>query len=99
MNNTAVHCDVSHCEEPTVQAALTQQPAPAKQAKANHLQRLGTRLGSALSDERGMTTVEYALCAVAAAALAGILIAVVNGGAVSEAFQSIITDALNNRPG
>nr|WP_235922954.1 DUF4244 domain-containing protein [Corynebacterium lizhenjunii] len=46
-----------------------------------------------------MTTVEYALCAVAAAALAGILIAVVNGGAVSEAFQSIITDALNNRPG
>ncbi|MDY3128319.1 MAG: DUF4244 domain-containing protein [Corynebacterium sp.] len=50
-------------------------------------------------DERGMSTVEYAMGSIAAAALAAVLYFVVNSGGVTDAFESIITDALNNRPG
>ena len=42
---------------------------------------------------------EYAMGSVAAAALAGVLYLVINNGGVSEAFESILTDALSNTPG
>lgn len=52
-----------------------------------------------LQDDSGMTTIEYAMGAVAAAALAGALYLVVSSGAISDALESIITNALNNSPG
>ena len=46
-----------------------------------------------------MSTIEYAMGSLAAAALAAVLYAVVNGGEVTSAITSIITDALSNTPG
>lgn len=51
-----------------------------------------------LRDERGMSTIEYAFGSLAAAALAGVLYLVVNGNGVTTAIESVITDALNDRP-
>lgn len=58
-----------------------------------------TELRTILNNEDGMSTIEYAMGSIAAAALAAVLYLVVNGGGVTDAFESIITDALNNRPG
>lgn len=52
-----------------------------------------------VDDEQGMSTVEYAMGSLAAAALAAVLYMVINGGAVVDAIESIITDALSNTPG
>lgn len=49
-------------------------------------------------DERGMTTLEYALTALTAVAIATALYLVVSSGVVQEAFEGIITDALETRP-
>lgn len=49
-------------------------------------------------DDEGMTTIEYAMGALGAAALAGALYLVVSSGAVSTALESIITNALNSTP-
>lgn len=51
-----------------------------------------------LRNDQGLTTVEYALGTLAAAALAIVLYTVVNNGAVGTAFEDIITDALNTQP-
>ncbi|AJI77825.1 MULTISPECIES: DUF4244 domain-containing protein [Corynebacterium] len=51
-----------------------------------------------LANEDGMSTIEYAMGSLAAAALAAVLYAVVNGGQVTSAITSIITDALSNTP-
>lgn len=56
------------------------------------------RFAGHLSDESGMSTIEYAFGSLAAAALAGVLYLVVNGNGVTNAIESVITDALNNRP-
>ncbi len=53
---------------------------------------------TALRNDDGLTTVEYALGTLAAAALAIVLYTVVNSGAVSSAFEDIITDALSTTP-
>lgn len=50
-------------------------------------------------EEKGLSTIEYAMGTLAAAALAAVLYAVVNSSAVMDAIQGIITDALNNSPG
>ena len=50
-----------------------------------------------LNDE-GMSTIEYAMGSLAAAALAGVLYMVINGGGVVDAIEGIITDALSNTP-
>lgn len=50
-------------------------------------------------DDAGMTTIEYAMGALAAAALAGALYLVVSSGAVSNALESLITNALQSGPG
>lgn len=51
-----------------------------------------------LLNEDGMSTIEYAMGSLAALALAAVLYAVINGGQVSSAITSIITDALSNTP-
>ncbi len=51
-----------------------------------------------VSNEAGMSTIEYAMGSLAAAALAGVLYAVIQGGAVVDAIEGIITDALSNSP-
>lgn len=61
-----------------------------------HLLRQRTR--AVLRQDDGLTTVEYALGTLAAAALAAVLYMVVNSDAVSSAFESIIEDALSARP-
>ena len=43
-------------------------------------------------------TIEYAMGSLAAAALAGVLYMVINGGGVVDAIEGIITDALSNTP-
>lgn len=52
-----------------------------------------------LSNDQGMSTIEYAMGSLAAAALAAVLYTVINGGGVVDAIESIITDALSNTPG
>lgn len=49
-------------------------------------------------DEEGMSTIEYAMGSLAAAALAAVLYTVVNGQQVVNAIQGIITSALSNSP-
>lgn len=56
------------------------------------------RARAILDNDRGMSTVEYAMGSLAAAALAAVLYAVINGGAVVDAIESIITDALSDTP-
>lgn len=59
---------------------------------------LYTRTKSLLNSDDGMSTVEYAMGSLAAAALAAVLYAVINAQAVVDAIESIITDALSNTP-
>lgn len=59
---------------------------------------LYTRTKNLLSSDDGMSTVEYAMGSLAAAALAAVLYAVINAQAVVDAIESIITDALSNTP-
>ncbi|MFH0412945.1 DUF4244 domain-containing protein [Corynebacterium sp. L4756] len=54
---------------------------------------------AALRNDNGMSTVEYAMGSLAAAALAAVLYMVINGGGVIDAIEGIITEALSNSPG
>ncbi|MBK4147221.1 DUF4244 domain-containing protein [Corynebacterium macginleyi] len=47
-------------------------------------------------NDEGMSTIEYAMGSLAAAALAGVLYMVIKGGGVVDAIEGIITDALSN---
>lgn len=58
-----------------------------------------TRIHTRISNDRGMSTIEYAFGSLAAAALAGVLYMVVNGNGVTSAIEGVITDALSNTPG
>ncbi|MBK4139861.1 DUF4244 domain-containing protein [Corynebacterium macginleyi] len=49
-------------------------------------------------NDEGMSTIEYAMGSLAAAALAGVLYMVIKGGGVVDAIEGIITDALSNTP-
>lgn len=59
---------------------------------------LTSRFRDKLADERGMSTIEYAMGSLAAAALAAVLYGVINADAVIDAIEGIITDALSNTP-
>lgn len=59
---------------------------------------LTRRFRTRLADESGMSTIEYALGSVAAAALAAVLYGVINASAVVDAIEGIITGALSNTP-
>ncbi|WIM67946.1 DUF4244 domain-containing protein [Corynebacterium breve] len=60
--------------------------------------RLQTRINDLTSNDRGMSTIEYAMGSLAAAALAAVLYMVINGEGVVSAIEGIITDALSNTP-
>lgn len=58
-----------------------------------------TKFKTLFTNDDGMSTIEYAMGSLAAAALAAVLYMVVNSGGVVDAFESILTDALSNSPG
>lgn len=51
-----------------------------------------------IDDESGLSTIEYAMGTLAAAALAAVLYLIVNSSAVSDALEGIIMDALSKSP-
>lgn len=61
----------------------------------NRWRRVRTRTAQLLSDEDGMSTVEYAIGTIAAAAFGAILYTVVTGDSIVGALTNIITRALN----
>ncbi|MDO4685100.1 MAG: DUF4244 domain-containing protein [Corynebacterium sp.] len=54
--------------------------------------------GQKLRDDEGMTTIEYAMGSLAAAAMAAVLYAVVKGDTVVSAIEDIIANALSSTP-
>lgn len=58
-------------------------------------QQLVVRVGSALVGDEGMSTAEYAIGTIAAAAFAAVLYAVVKGDGVVNALTSIVQRALS----
>lgn len=64
---------------------------------ANTFRVLKTRLALLAVDESGMSTVEYAIGTIAAAAFAAILYTVVTGDSIVGALTNIITRALNTK--
>ena len=63
--------------------------------KSNMIQRIRQRLTYVVVDETGMSTVEYAIGTIAAAAFGAILYTVVTGDSIVGALTNIITRALN----
>ena len=61
----------------------------------NIIRDLQARLMVAATDESGMSTVEYAIGTIAAAAFGAILYTVVTGDSIVSALSNIITRALN----
>ena len=61
--------------------------------------RIITSMQAKLSNDDGLSTIEYAFGTLAAAALAGVLYMVVTSNGVSDAIEGVITDALTNKPG
>ena len=57
-----------------------------------------TKYPQLVRNAEGMSTIEYAMGSLAAAALAGVLFMGMNGGVVVDAIEGIITDALSNTP-
>jgi len=62
---------------------------------ANMIRLLRARMTLLVADESGMSTVEYAIGTIAAAAFGAILYTVVTGDSVVGALTNIITRALN----
>ena len=58
---------------------------------------LKTRLTLLVVDESGMSTVEYAIGTIAAAAFAAVLYSVVTGDSIVSALTNIIARALNTK--
>lgn len=63
--------------------------------KDDVIQRIRTRIILLAVDDSGMSTVEYAIGTVAAAAFGAILYTVVTGDSIVSALTNIITRALN----
>jgi hypothetical protein len=57
-----------------------------------------TRLSQRIRRDAGMTTAEYAVGTIAAAAFAAALYAVVTSGAVSDALRQLVERALSAQP-
>jgi uncharacterized protein DUF4244 len=64
-------------------------------ARAGAIRELRTRLVLLIVDDDGMSTVEYAIGTIAAAAFGAILYTVVTGDSIVSALTNIITRALN----
>jgi ATP-dependent exoDNAse (exonuclease V) alpha subunit len=63
----------------------------------NRIHLLKARLTVLAVDEAGMSTVEYAIGTIAAAAFAAVLYAVVTGDSILSALTNIIARALNTK--
>jgi hypothetical protein len=63
--------------------------------RGNVVQRIRARIVLLAVDESGMSTVEYAIGTIAAAAFGAILYTVVTGDSIVSALTNIITRALN----
>ncbi len=63
----------------------------------NHFRALSARMTVLLADETGMSTVEYAIGTIAAAAFGAILYTVVTGDSIVSALSNIIARALNTK--
>ncbi|MEV0672918.1 DUF4244 domain-containing protein [Mycobacterium sp. NPDC050441] len=61
----------------------------------NMIQRVNARAALLMLDESGMSTVEYAIGTIAAAAFGAILYTVVTGDSIVSALTNIISRALN----
>jgi hypothetical protein len=61
----------------------------------NKIRELRTRLTLLVVDDDGMSTVEYAIGTIAAAAFGAILYTVITGDSIVSALTNIITRALN----
>ncbi len=61
----------------------------------SRFQDLGLRIAAVGADESGMSTVEYAIGTIAAAAFGAILYSVVTGDSIVGALTNIISRALN----
>ena len=61
----------------------------------NMIQRANARVALLMLDESGMSTVEYAIGTIAAAAFGAILYTVVTGDSIVSALTNIISRALN----
>jgi hypothetical protein len=66
-----------------------------KEMVANMFRELRTRMTLLLVDDTGMSTVEYAIGTIAAAAFGAILYTVVTGDSIVTALTNIINRALN----
>ncbi|BBY58038.1 hypothetical protein MSAR_11740 [Mycolicibacterium sarraceniae] len=62
---------------------------------ANMIRQLKARIAIAVVDDAGMSTVEYAIGTIAAAAFGAILYSVVTGDSIVGALTNIINRALN----
>ncbi|GAA4798424.1 DUF4244 domain-containing protein [Corynebacterium canis] len=56
------------------------------------------RFHDLIRNDEGMTTIEYAMGSLAAAAMAAVLYAVVKGDTVVSAIEDIISNALSSTP-
>lgn len=65
--------------------------------KMNHFRELKARLTLLVVDDAGMSTVEYAIGTIAAAAFGAILYTVVTGDSIVSALTNIINRALTSR--
>jgi hypothetical protein len=63
----------------------------------NGFRMLWARLALLATDERGMSTVEYAIGTIAAAAFGAILYTVITGDSIVSALTNIINRALNTK--
>lgn len=61
----------------------------------NMIRRVNTKAAMLMLDESGMSTVEYAIGTIAAAAFGAILYTVVTGDSIVSALTNIISRALN----
>lgn len=75
-----------HPQHPTKETTMTPTPTPCSPTRR--------RLRSLLRDDDGMSTVEYAIGTVAAAAFAAVLYAVVSGDSVVTALTDLVQRAL-----
>ncbi|WP_313674015.1 DUF4244 domain-containing protein [Mycolicibacterium sp.] len=63
----------------------------------NTIRRINVRLTAVVADEAGMSTVEYAIGTIAAAAFGAVLYSVVTGDSIVGALTNIINRALTTR--
>lgn len=87
---------------PAITAKTGSPAAPAATGKTGHTGAPATlsftaRIRRIAADESGMSTVEYALGTVAAAAFGALLYTVVTGGQITDALTAIIDRALSTR--